>query len=249
MMRMASTRRISIALGATVVASIAWFTLRSNPNALWSIIQDRCLIDVGRRDGLPPCVRVERQEGYVVIKDRKGSHHFLLLPTEKMTGIEDPRLLDAQSPNYFDRAWGNRELLSGERDVSDEQILLAVNSEYGRSQNQLHIHISCTRPDVRQKLLELETGITDTWEPLSVEFSGHAYWARRVTMPQFAEVGPFRLLAYGLPRSVSSMGRYSVAMTELKGEVILLATERNLYDLNFASSEELQDHECAPSAG
>ncbi len=247
-MAIVSKRGAAIALGASVVASIAWYAFRSNPNALWSIIQDRCLIDFADRNGSPPCIKVERPQGYVVIKDRKGSHHFLLLPTEKISGIEDSRLLDARSPNYFDQAWGNRELLSGDRDVSDEQILLAVNSEYGRSQNQLHIHISCTRPDVRQKLLELETGISDTWEPLGVEFSGHAYWARRVTMPQFAEVGPFRLLAYGLPRSVSSMGRYSVAMTELKGEVILLATERDLYDFNFASSEELQDHECAPSA-
>jgi CDP-diacylglycerol pyrophosphatase len=228
-----------------VVASIAWFAHRPDHNALWSIVQSRCLADDTLTDGLPPCTKVERQQGYVIIKDRKGSHHFLLLPIDKLPGIEDPVLLRPSSPNYFDLAWDERGALSRTDDIGDDQVLLAVNSEHGRSQDQLHVHISCTRRDVRQILLERERDITDTWQILGAELATHVYWARRVTMDQFKQLGPFRLLAFGLPRSTSDMGRFSIAMTVLNGDVILLATERNLFDLNFASSEELQDHECA----
>jgi CDP-diacylglycerol pyrophosphatase len=241
-------KALSIGLGVSVVASIALFALQPDRNALWSIVQSRCLADDTLTDGLPPCTKVERQQGYVMIKDRKGSHHFLLLPIDKISGIEDPLLLQPSSPNYFGLAWDDRGALSFTDDIGDDEVLLAVNSEHGRSQDQLHVHISCTRRDVRQILLERESDISDTWQILGAELVNHVYWARRVTMDQFRQLGPFRLLAYGLPRSASDMGRFSVAVTVLNGDVILLATERNLFDLNFASSEELQDHECT-SAG
>jgi CDP-diacylglycerol pyrophosphatase len=37
-------------------------------------------------------------------------------------------------------------------EVPDSAISLTINSPTGRTQNHFHIHISCLRPDVREKL-------------------------------------------------------------------------------------------------
>ena len=36
--------------------------------------------------------------------------------------------------------------------VPDDRLGMAINSAYGRSQNQLHIHLTCLREDVRRQL-------------------------------------------------------------------------------------------------
>ncbi|VEB45713.1 CDP-diacylglycerol pyrophosphatase [Chromobacterium violaceum] len=137
--------------------------------------------------GLPgPCAEVKLQQGVAVLKDRNGPLQYLLIPTDKVSGIESPRLLGDDVPAYWRAAWQARRYLDARRGQPLPRLALslAINSEYGRSQNQLHIHISCTDPTVRQQVDDLADGLKRRWRQLPVELKGHAYWARRVDADQ-----------------------------------------------------------------
>jgi CDP-diacylglycerol pyrophosphatase len=242
---------ISVVVTIAVAAAIAWatagsaiFNLRSN--ALWQIEQTCLANTAGTAE--PPCVATDPMEGYVLLKDRKGSNHFLLLPTKRLSGIESNELLSGTLPNYFELAWNSRKLLSADRrvPVRDQDVLLAINSKFGRSQGQLHIHIACVKQSVGDLLDRFDSTITEAWAPFPVDLEGHDYIARRVTLSQFETVGAFRIVALGMPRAAMAMDHMSIAAIAAKnGEVIVLATSRDLVDLNFASAEELQDQDCA----
>ena len=113
--------------------------------------------------------------------------------------------------------------------IDDGDISLAINSEYGRTQNQLHIHISCLLPAVKQRLAQIGPDFIEQWQPLPGGLLGHDYLGRRVTPAELEQQGAFRLLASGLPRADGRMGSFGTAMTALPdGDFLLLATERSL---------------------
>jgi CDP-diacylglycerol pyrophosphatase len=242
---------ISVLVTIAIAAGIAWGTAGSavfnlHANALWQIEQT-CLANAAG-PAAPPCVATDPSDGYVLLKDRKGNDHYLVLPTRRLPGIESDELLAGTLPNYFGLAWDNRKLLSGGRrtPLRDQDVLLAINSKFGRSQGQLHIHIACVKPTVGDLLDRFDSVITEAWTPFPVDLEGHDYVVRRVTLGQFKTVGPFRIVALGMPRAAMAMDRMSIAATAAKnGEIILLATARDMTDLNFASAEELQDQDCA----
>ena len=96
------------------------------------------------------------------------------MPTAAITGIEDPAVLAPGAPNYFADAWRGAPTLSARRPALPRDALsLAVNSTFGRSQNQLHIHIDCLRVDVRNAVRRQLASIGDNWAPLAETFAGH----------------------------------------------------------------------------
>ncbi len=187
------------------------------------------------------------QAGFVVFKDRNGPLQYLLMPSAKITGIESPAVLDAATPNFFAQAWRARHVMAERygKPIDDGDISLAINSEYGRTQNQLHIHISCLLPAVKQRLAQIGPHFIKQWQPLPGGLLGHDYLGRRVTAAELEQQGAFRLLASGLPRADGRMGSFGLAMTALPdGDFLLLATERSLLPFTLASAEEIQDHDC-----
>src|ERR1700723_3475452 len=88
-------------------------------------------------------------KGFVVLKDITGIAQFLLIPTARISGIEDPEILDPQATNYWDAAWRARYFVDERLPTSlpRDAVSLAINSSVGRTQDQLHIHIDCIRPD------------------------------------------------------------------------------------------------------
>src|SRR5258708_14403718 len=125
-----------------------------DPSALWKIIDGKCVPDMRDHNDPAPCTVVNLAIGFVILKDRYGATQFLTMPTVRTPGIEDPALLAPAAPNYWDPAWRARALtenLAG-KPLPRESLSLAVNSAYGRSQDQLHIHIDCVRRDVRAPL-------------------------------------------------------------------------------------------------
>lgn len=240
-------RRVLIsATAVAVVCAGAWAALRPDPDALRKIVETRCVAGSTSAPAQDtPCVKVDLAAHYVVLKDRKGQSHYLLLPTQRISGIESPLLLDGDAPNFFAMAWENRQVLAGSgiKPPADDAIVLAINSTTGRSQNQLHIHISCIRPDVRARLAALQGKISDSWTQMEKPLEGHRYWIRTATTSEFDSPGVFRMLA-ALPGASSHMGHFSVAVTELAGNMVMLATERDLLHFNMASAEELQEQDC-----
>lgn len=233
-----------------VVAVVGGLILRQNlhhPDALWRIVSEQCVPNQRDNQNPKPCAKVDLQTGYVLLKDINGPLQYLLLPTAKMNGMESPELLQTKTANFLWLAWQQRNVMSVRRGahVPDDVISLTINSATGRSQNQLHIHISCLRTDVRDELNQYANTVTTDWQTFPVPLAGNQYIARKVTTAEFSQRSPFMMLASQVTQAREHMGRYSLAMAHLAdGEWVALATERNFLRLNLASAEQLQDHDC-----
>ncbi|WP_310607147.1 CDP-diacylglycerol diphosphatase [Buttiauxella brennerae] len=243
-------RTIILFILLLAVVAVCGFSLRQylhHPDALWRIVSQQCVPHQRDNHNPEPCAKVDLQSGFVLLKDINGPLQYLLLPTAKMKGMESPDLLQPKTANFFWLAWQQRNFMSTRRGASvpDDVISLTINSTTGRTQNQLHIHISCLRADVRGQLNQYADSLNSQWQAFPEPLAGNKYIARKVSEAEFSQRGPFILLASQVPQARDHMGRYSLAMTKLPGgEWIALATERNLLRLNLASAEQLQDHDC-----
>ena len=227
----------------------------ADPSALWRIVHERCVPDEVQHHDPAPCALVDLAEGeargYVVLKDLVGQTQFLVLPTARVTGIESPALLAPDAPDYLADAWAARRFLEQRVTVPlpRDAISLAVNSQFGRSQNQLHIHVDCVREDVRAALQAARDRIGERWQSFPTPLAGHAYLARRLPSPDLAGVNPFLLLAEAAPEARTHMGSYTLflAGADFAGTpgFILLADRAEPALGDFGSSEALQDHGCA----
>ncbi len=247
-----SEMRIPIRLGLTLLAALAATSVRAaNPDALWQIVHGRCVLNQQANNAPAPCALVDLSGGYVVLKDIEGATQFLLIPTAKVTGIEDPAVLAPDAPNYFADAWQARGMVDQRagRPLPHDDVGLAINSAYGRSQNQLHIHIDCMRADVIAAVSAHRAAVGPAWAPFPVKLLGHPYLARRVSGDDLAGTTPFRLLADGVPVAPGDMGEWTLvaAPTTFDGApgFVLLADHVDLTAMDRASGEELQDHACA----
>jgi CDP-diacylglycerol pyrophosphatase len=239
----------AIAVLAMIMASPADAT---DPNALWRVVHDLCVTDMKARGAPAPCVAVDLTRGYAILKDLRGATQLLLIPTDRIGGIESPQLLALEAPNYWQAAWEARALFEKRvgHPVPRDDIGLAINSIYGRSQNQLHIHIDCVQPDVRQALEANEARIGHRWSSLDVPLHGHAYHVRRIEGSDLGARDPFKLLAEGDPRARGDMGRETLAVigasfADGQPGFVLLSDHADLLNADRGASEELLDHSCA----
>jgi CDP-diacylglycerol pyrophosphatase len=227
----------------------------ADPDALWKIVHDKCVPDQEQNGDPAPCALVDLREGdakgYVVLKDLVGATQYLLIPTARVSGIESALLLAPEAPNYFADAWRERSYTerAAQHPLPRQAISLAINSAFGRSQNQLHIHIDCIRADVGAVLQRQLAVIGDSWAPLSEPLGGHHYRAVRVQADALDGTNPFKLLADGVPGARMAMGEQTLVVVgaELAGGsqgFIILSDQVNLANGDHASGEELQDHGC-----
>ena len=224
---------------------VAALHFKKNADALWQIVSEQCLPHQQSRGEPAPCQRVDLQHRYATLKDIHGPLQYLLIPLDKISGMESPQLLNATTPNYFAFAWHERQLLAQRRGspIDDRALSLAINAQYGRTQNQLHIHISCLRPDVRQQLNQLTPQLTARWQAATLRH--HRYWLRALTPAELAQQSAFIRLADEVPQARTEMGKYGLALASLPdGRLVLMAIERNWLLLNRGSAEEVQDHDC-----
>lgn len=241
-------------LAAALLLLAAAPAARADPDVLWKIVHEHCVPN--EQHGSPaPCALVDLHDGVAggwgVLKDISGATQYLVIPTARVTGIEDPHLLQPGVPNYFAAAWRERgytERAAGHA-LPRDALSLAVNSPFGRSQNQLHIHIDCIRRDVRDALRHLFARIGDRWAPLPAPLARHRYWAMRVIAEDLGSADPFKLLADKKPGAAAAMNRQTLVVTGAafggRPGFILLASQLDLAHGNHASGEELQDHACA----
>ncbi|HVH80484.1 MAG TPA: CDP-diacylglycerol diphosphatase [Stellaceae bacterium] len=239
-----------------LLALLAWVgAAHADPDALWRIASQKCVPNE-REYGQPsPCAKVDIEggeaRGYVILKDLVGDTQYLLIPTAKVTGIEDPALLAPDAANYFAAAWRERDFTdaAATRPLSRDELSLAVNSAHGRSQNQLHIHIDCIAPAVRDAVLRNAAKIGESWAPFPEPLAAHPYRAIRVGGEELDGFNPFVRLAADVPGAREAMGQETLAVvgTSFDGKpgFVVLAGHADAATGNPGSSEELQDHSCA----
>lgn len=217
-----------------------------HPDALWHIVSEQCTPNQQAHGNPAPCVQVDLANGYAVLKDRVGALQYLLIPTARLAGMESRGLLAANSPRYLANAWAARHWMSHRygQPIPDRAIALAINSVHGRTQNQLHIHISCIKPSVRHALDTASASIDDRWAPLSNPLNGHRYSARRIGPHTLQNSHVFRMLA-DIEEANTPVGDYGLGLATLpNGDFVLLATRYRLFSNHFAGAEEIQDHAC-----
>lgn len=225
-------------------------------NKLWTLIHDGCAPAAARNTYPPaPCIEVNSAhgtaDGYVVFKDRAGRYQYLVLPLARITGIESPALLAPDAPDYFADAWNARLYVEASlHAVQPRDVMsMVVNSVPGRSQDQLHIHIDCIRPDVHAALERLQPAITGQWQRLREPLPPHrhmyqAMWIDGETLP----INPFQSLAKSL-QSGDSMASHSLIVVGAisstgKPGFILLSGHVDPSRDDRGNGDELQDLDC-----
>jgi CDP-diacylglycerol pyrophosphatase len=245
--------RFLVAIAALLAAT---GMAHADPDALWKITHDKCVPDQQEHGAPAPCALVDLQggadKGFVILKDLVGDTQYLLIPTEKITGIESPELLAPDAPNYFADAWAERHFTetAAKRDLPRSNLSLAVNSTSGRSQNQLHIHIDCVAPAVRDAVLRNIAAIGDKWAPFPEPLVGHQYRAIRVSGETLDGVDPFKSIADGVPGARGTMGNQTLAVVgvDLPGGApgfVILNDQADADTGDRGAAEDLQDHSCA----
>lgn len=239
------TSLILAAIGVLVLVLpalyLAW--LHYNSQQLWQIVSERCIPQQQSSGSPEPCLQVNLQQRYVVFNDANGPLHTLLIPTDKITGIESAVLLDSETENYFQHGWDTRYFLQQKSTfpIPERYLALAINSRYGRTQNQLHLHLACLRPEVYQSILQQKGNIGYQWQALNGPLSGRRYLAIKVA----ATINPFTALAHYVKAEGDKMDNYGlVRIVADNDEVILLTTRLQLTAFTLGTAEELLDFDC-----
>jgi CDP-diacylglycerol pyrophosphatase len=222
-------------------------------NALWKVVNDMCVPDMRLRGSPAPCAKVDLGRGFVVLKDIVGHAQVLLMPTRRITGIEDPQLLSPTGPNYWQAAWEARATLEQRlgRPVPREAIGLAINSAHARTQDLLHIHVDCLRPDVAAVLRVRGDRIGARWSDLRIPLVGRRYRAMRIMGEDLGSRDPFKLLATGDPHARADMGQQTLVVAGYRsargkpGFLLLSRRADPAVPLDRAHGENLLDHRCA----
>lgn len=214
-----------------------------NGGALWQVVGGQCLPGMKEKNDPAPCTAV--RSGYALLKDRNGVAQYLLTPDEDITGIEDARVLTG--PNYFAEAWGARAVAAAKlgRPLGRGWTAVTVNSQYGRTQDLLHLHIDCLGAGAVRDLAKISAGTAWSRDPIRI--AGHDYFVRRID-GETLSVNPFRLLADEMPGAKANMGAWTLAVAgatfDGKPGFFILAGKADPLHGEFASAEELQDHAC-----
>lgn len=242
-------RRICIGLALTLLLALAGWSFAITPKALrknlWRVVHYGCVVNQ-RIFGVPaPCEKVDLKGGYVLVPSVGDAEELLLVPTLRIGGIEDARLLDPQIPNYWADAWTERANLTVHaRPVPDDWVGLAVNSAQSRTQDQLHIHIDCIKSSTYDALRSSQIG--SNWgmiEPLR----GQHYWARYVDAADFRSISAFRIVAAAVGGSSQAMAHQTIVAVSANGGVpgfYILHQASNRVNRSFGVGEELLDHRC-----
>lgn len=191
----------------------------------------------------PSCLVYDNKDEYVIIKDNnpKKPVAYLLMPSIKVTGIEDPQVSKKPVVDFWEYAWHQSRKYPGKPAAS---TALAINSVHGRDQNQLHIHISCVQPEVRKALDAATIGVFPA-KPVALQLPPHnnTYEVVKVT-GLGGKQSPF-LVIQADPRAKAHMGSQSIAVVGSANANEYFVLNTYYHGSNPGAAEELLDQTCS----
>ena len=254
---MAQRSRATLIALATALSLVSFtFIECAERSALWHVVHDLCVMDQLNNGRPAPCDYVNiadgERDGYAILKDLLGTTQYLLIATRPISGIESSDLLAPDAPNYWRAAWQARTYVSRRAriELPREAVGMAINSAFARTQDQLHIHIDCVRPKVRDGISRHAGAFGETWAVLPFDLDGRGYVARRVDSPDLDGVDPFRLLAGGVEAARHDMAAETLVVIGATFEggrpgFVLLADRADPTRGDPAHGEDLLDHTCS----
>jgi CDP-diacylglycerol pyrophosphatase len=189
------------------------------------------------------CRYYSRTDGFIIIKDnsRVKPDSYLIIPTAKVTGIEDRRIFAPPVADFWAYGWQQAKIYLDKPAVATG---LAINSRFGRTQDQLHIHISCVRRDVARALAENAPKIGgDPAKPDEIALGPHANLYRVITATKLTNPSPFDLVA-AMPGAGSDMKDQSIAVIGSAKPNLYYVTDTYHHGSNPGAAEELLDQSC-----
>lgn len=220
--------------------------------SLRQIVQEQCVVNWQAHQNPAPCERVflanpkSGSSGYAVLAAPGGGAHYLLIPTQTMTGIESSELLDPDAPNYFAEAWHARGSVGKfvGHEVPRTAVGLAIGMAVSRAEGQFHINIECLQQDAFRALHASADTFMEAWSPITI--AGSTFQARRLMGEGLDEANVFELLATLSPDARRHMGNYTLVVAGMQfkggpGFVLLAGTG--------PSGEILLDSTCAVAGG
>ena len=217
----------------TLSAGFAAYAMDLHRKALWQVVR-ACVADFKLTRTPFPCLAADlsggEDRGSVVLRPPL-SEDTILVPTRRITGVEDPFLQSPDAPNYFEAAWRARGFL---RDASGQvperdAVALVVNSAMVRTQDQLHIHVGCLRPYAWRRLAAVAPRIPmGEWAQIGPVVPHTMFWAYRIPETDLANVNPFRLAAEELGGKTKGPGDRTVVVVGVRvdgeDQFLILAT-------------------------
>jgi len=241
--RLALRFTLATALVASLLAPRAAPALDlSDRGALWQVVHKLCLPMHATLGLSLPCLAVDDERGFVVIRAPGDATRIIVVPTARMEGIESPSLLRDDAPNFWAFAWEARDRVAdaAPRPLGWDDIGMAINSRYGRTQDQMHIHVDCLDARLKQALAGAKLS-TQRWSTLNLKPWGR-YRVKRLA-ENGLEQSPFQTVAREIPGAKTRMDEQTIAVagvTDHKGERGFALLEKGA----GGSAEELLDHQC-----
>ncbi|MGB7918299.1 MAG: CDP-diacylglycerol diphosphatase [Rhodomicrobium sp.] len=242
----------ALLIGAT--GSLAVPALEKDRNALWKIVHNICVRHWVSSDDAWPCTLIvasdESENGVAILKDIRGKSQFLAIATSRISGIESSALEGPTAPNLFGAAWDARTFVFDRlgKVMPRDDVGLAINSALRRSQDQVHIHIDCLKPEARDIISKRATELGSEWsEELFIVDA--PYRARRLDGLDLSKKNPFDLVAEYLASHGQELRRASIVVAGIGSEdnkpgfIVLLGLADESH-LAFGHGENLLDHEC-----
>ncbi|WJF91837.1 CDP-diacylglycerol diphosphatase [Paraburkholderia bonniea] len=220
-------------------------------NILWNKIHLQCVQNYLDKDVYAPCALVDLDKNYTIYKVDGEKYPYLLLPVQKISGIEDAQLLSSGALNYFYLAWQSRTFLTSalERSLAERNISLAINAANARSQDQLHIHISCLSQEVGAVLARVNFDEADSeWRALPEKINGHIYYSKKINMDELRNENLFQVINSKVVADGTQMAYTGAALVNvgINKFVVLVASGTAEQGI---SAEEIQDPQCKIASG
>jgi CDP-diacylglycerol pyrophosphatase len=212
------------------------------PNSLWSLAQC-CAKNLQSNPG---CRTYSKTDDFIILKDNSPAKPdaYLIIPTMKVTGIEDQRIFALPIADFWAYGWQQAQIYI-KKPAADTG--LAINSEYGRTQNQLHIHISCVRRDVAEALADNMQKIgADPAKPFELPLGPQHNTYRVIKAASLVAVSPFDLAA-AMPGARTSMGEQSIAVIGSAKPGIYFVLDTYHHGSDPGAAEELLEQSCRQS--
>jgi CDP-diacylglycerol pyrophosphatase len=230
---------LAIPAPAQPAAPAAACVVAGPPNSLWSLA--RCCAKDLRSDRY--CRYYSKNDHFIILRDNSPDkpNAYLIIPTTKVTGIEDRQIFAPPVADLWANGWQQAGIFL-KKPAADTG--LAINSVFGRSQSQLHIHISCVRRGVAQALAENDGEIGgDRAKPVEIPLGPQNHIYRVIKVMSLKAESPFDLAA-AMSGAKADMAAQSIAVVGSKtpGAYYVLSTHHE--GSNPGAAEELLEQAC-----
>jgi CDP-diacylglycerol pyrophosphatase len=210
-----------------------------NPNALWN------LVECCKQGKDTHCVKYNPDDVYIVAKDASKSkpEAYLIIPSIKMTGIEDSQTLKTPTLNIWQNGWE----VSLKRLKFDESNLgLAINSRKSRDQDQLHIHMSCVKSGVFKALEGVKVS-SDPTSPTKLQLppNNNTYAAVLLERSLVGNSSPFKILRQLPHVNAQNISEQSVAIVKGRDPQTFVFLNTYAHDQDQGEAEELLNQTCS----